>query len=311
VFRLVVGRVPGEGVSLGFEHLDVRFVRVLAGAIVGITLAVSGVFLQVMLRNPLASPDIMGLASGSGLGVMLAALAAYRAGLGNGVASAPGLGAAGSALAGALVALGVVYALSRHRGVLEPVRVVLVGVSISVICSAATMFVRQFLPDQGLGAARYVLGILRDETPSGELWAGGVVATVGLLIGMALGPALDAASLDEDESRSVGLRLDVLRVILFLTSGIMTAASVVIAGPVGFVGLICPHVVRMAVGPGHRVLVLGAAMTGVTLVVGCDVLVRAIDLGSGQLPIGVLTSLIGAPVLITMVRRDRIGLSRY
>jgi iron complex transport system permease protein len=102
----------------------------------------------------------------------------------------------------------------------------------------------------------------------------------------------------------VGVGLSRLRTVLFLTSGVLTAGSVVLAGPIGFVGLICPHAVRLLAGPGHRVLVLGSALAGAALVVGCDALVRVVDLGTGQLPIGVLTSLLGGPVLIWLLRRE-------
>ncbi|CAG0958812.1 Hemin transport system permease protein HmuU [Phycisphaerales bacterium] len=310
VIRLAVGRGTAEnpGLTWGFEHLDLRTVRVLSGAIVGVCLAVAGVFLQSLLRNPLASPDIVGLASGSGFGVMVAAFIGYKMGLGLAATEAVGLGTSGAALAGSFAALVCVWVLSRRKGLLDPIALVLVGVAVSIVASAGTKLVQGLLPDQGASVGRKLLGAIREETPERELWWTGAVALVGVAVGVACGRAMDAAALGDDEARSVGVPVRALRIVLFLGSGVLTAASVVLAGPVGFVGLVCPHVVRMLAGPGHRVLVVGGALAGVVLVIGCDVLVRMIDVGTGQLPIGVLTSLVGGPVLIGLLRRERRGL---
>lgn len=239
------------------------------------------------------------------MGVMIAALVGYKAGLGLAAVDAGGLGVSGAALLGAIAALAVVYVLSQRRGLIDPITLVLVGVAVSIVCGAGTMLVKQLLPDQGMSAGRYLMGVVRDDTPERLLWVGGVIAAVGVVVGVVCGRAMDASALGEDEARSVGVPVGALRVVMFLGAGVLTATAVVIAGPVGFVGLICPHVVRLGAGPGHRVLVVGAALAGVALVVGCDVLVRAVDVGTGQLPIGVLTSLVGAPVLIGMLRRER------
>lgn len=309
--RLAVGRGTAEdpGITWGFEHLDLRAVRVFSGAIVGVCLAVAGVFLQSLLRNPLASPDIVGLASGSGFGVMVAAFVGFKMGHGLAAIESAGVSTSGAALAGSLIALALVWALSQRKGLLDPIALVLVGVAISIVASAGTKLVQQLLPDQGMNAGRYLMGIIREETPIRELWWTGAVAAAGLALGVVCGRAMDASALGDDEARSVGVPVRALRLALFLGSGVLTAASVVLAGPVGFVGLVCPHVVRMLAGPGHRVLVVGAALAGAVMVIGCDTLVRVIDVGTGQLPIGVLTSLIGGPVLIGLLRRERRGLA--
>lgn len=302
VLRLAVGRDGQGGVRLALEFLDERWPRALAAAMVGASLALAGTYLQTLLRNPLASPDILGLASGSGLGVMIAAYVAFRAGAGLAASESIGLGTGGAAILGALGAMGLVYALSQRRGLLDPVTLVLVGVAVSILASAGTMLVRHLLPDQGQAAGRLLLGCVRDATQR-ELWIVGAVTLAGLAVGLASSRAMDAASLSEDEARSVGVALGPLRGALFVASGVLTAGSVLLAGPVGFVGLIAPHVVRMLAGPRHAWLVPGAALAGAAMVVLCDALVRAIDLGTGQLPIGVLTSLVGGPVLIALLRR--------
>lgn len=301
LLRLMVGSA-----SLSWPDgavLDIRLARVATGVIVGAALGVGGVLLQCLLRNPLASPDLVGLASGAGLGVMIAAYVAFRAG-----AQAVGIGpSAGAALVGSLGALGLVYALSQRRGLLEPVSLILVGVVVSIMCSAIGMFFQQMLPDRGLSVSRWMLGALSDDAGWTQITAAGAVVAGAIVLGCVLGPAMDAASLSDDEARSIGVPLAGLRVTLFLTAGALSAAAVMLAGPIGFVGLICPHVVRLGAGPAHRPLVLGAAIAGAALIVAADVLVKAIDLGSGRLPIGVLTSVLGGPLLVVMLRRQLRG----
>jgi iron complex transport system permease protein len=303
----------GMSATAWAQTLEVRESRVLMGVIVGAGLAVAGTMLQSLLRNPLASPDLLGLASGAGLGVMVVAYIAFKAGMGIGGASS-GVAAGGiswtastAALVGSMGALAIVFLLGQRRGLLDPVTLVLVGVVVSIMCSSGTLLIKSLLPDQGLAAGRPLLGELRDDAPRGDVWLAGVVTLVGIIVGWAAGRAMDAAALGEDEARSVGVPLGKLRVVLFVTAGALSAAGVVLAGPVGFVGLICPHAVRLLAGPSHRVLVIGAAIAGATLVVLADAVTRIIDLGSGHPPISVLTSLVGGPVLILLLRRGRAG----
>lgn len=299
VLRLMVG-----GTSFGWPQessiFDLRAQRAVCGLIVGAALAVSGVKLQCLLRNPLASPDLLGLASGAGLGVILAIYIGYRA---SGHITPAGMGAI-PALAGSLGALGLVFLLSQRRGLIDPVSLVLIGIVVSIMCAAASMFVEQLLPDQGAAARRWLLGALRDDARSRQLWIAGCVTALAIGVGVWLGPAMDAASLEEDEARSVGVRLGMLRGVLFVSAGVLAAASVTLAGPIGFVGLVCPHLVRLGAGPAHRPLIVGAALAGAALVIGSDTIVKAFSLGSGRLPINVITSLLGGPCLILMLRRQ-------
>lgn len=302
--RLAVGGMPASGEDLALV-LELRGTRLLTGVIVGAALSVAGVLLQSLMRNPLASPDLLGLASGAGLGVMIAAYLAFLAGAGIAHAGVGGAGGTAAALVGSLAALAVVYALSQRRGFLEPVSLILMGVLISIICSAGIQFIRHLLPDQGVAAGRLLLGALRDDVSLTELAAVGGVVLAGIGVGVACGKAMDAAALGDDEARSVGVPLARLRVLLFIASGALAAAAVILAGPIGFVGLICPHLVRLGAGPSHRPLIIGSALAGAALVVGADVLVRWIELDAGRLPISVLTSLVGGPMLIWMLRREQ------
>jgi iron complex transport system permease protein len=166
------------------------------------------------------------------------------------------------------------------------------------------MFLANLLPDGGFGVFRWSIGQLSDETPRITLILATVAAAAGLLAGFVMGPAMDAAALGDDEAHSSGVNLRVQRAVLFVLSGLLTAAGVVVAGPVGFVGLVCPHLVRLVAGPSHRVLIIGAALAGASLIIGADAAVRLLRLGGGLMPIGVVTALVGGPTFIVLLRRE-------
>ena len=301
-----VWRILGSGAAaaIGSEVWWLRVNRTGASIMVGTSLALAGVFLQCLLRNPLASPDLLGLASGSGFAVLLA--------IWLGLVGASGVAAGGlampivatAAICGALGALIVTYLLSRRRGVLDPVLLVLTGVAVGIVCGAGIMLLRQSLPFQYTAAAdRLLIGGIRDDTTPTEMWTIGTLTTLGAITCWWLGPSMDLASLGEDEAISLGVRLGRLRFWMFLWAGILTACSIMLAGPIGFVGLVCPHVVRLVCGPRHRPLAILAALAGAVLVLGADAIVRNIELPSGRLPLNVVTALVGGPVFIWMLRR--------
>lgn len=297
--RLLVG---------GTDQWDVlwqlRAQRVAGGIIAGSALAVAGVLLQGLLRNPLASPDLLGMASGAGLGVMTAVLIASRAGTGLGAAGL-GIAATGTAaLVGALAALALVYLLAQRKGHINPVALVLIGVIVGVVCGAG-MSVVQFLIPPGAKelASRWSAGAIRDDLTGTQLSIAGAIVAAVSIASILAARTLDAASLPEDEAASVGIAIPRLRLFLFLSSGVLAATSVVIAGPIGFVGLICPHVVRLAAGPTHRMLIVGAALAGAGLVVWADTAVKMLDVQQGRLPLSVFTAIVGGPVLVLLLRR--------
>ncbi len=293
--------VGPEGLDPPRDALEwsLRFGRILAGGAVGGALAAAGVMLQSLLRNPLAAPSVLGLTAGAGFGVTLATFLGFATG---GVIGGQTTAATGSLL-GAIGALLVVYGLAQKRGVIEPVTLILVGVVVSLICGAATVLLQHLMPEQGLVATtRWLFGSLRDDAPRGLVLTVLAVTCIGVFIGAWLGPAMDAAALDDDEALSVGVPLHRLRLILLALAGALTAGSVVIAGPIGFVGLICPHAVRLIAGPSNRIVMVGSALLGATLIILADSLIRVIDLGAGRMPIGVLTALLGGPTFIWLLR---------
>ena len=287
--------MPRDGVEW-----ELRLLRVASGLSVGAALAVAGVLLQALLRNPLAAPSILGLTSGASLGVTVWMYAGYLA-TGAIVQHRPPVLAA---LAGSLGALAIVYTLAQKRGLIDPLRLILVGVVVSIICGAGSNLVMHLMPDRGVAmAARWLLGSLHDDV--GWVWALGIggATLCAVAVSAWAGPAMDAASLGDEEAASVGVPLPGLRVSLYFLSGALTAGTVALAGPIGFVGLICPHAVRLIAGPSHRALVVGSALAGGALLVGADALVRVVDFGAGRVPIGVLTTLVGGPVFLLLLRK--------
>lgn len=281
------------------EVRGLRLHRVGLAGVCGSALAVAGVVLQAFLRNPLASPDLTGVAAGSGLGVLVAAFVAYHAGQ---VLSPVMFGPA--ALAGALATLFAVGVASRRGGRSDPVAMVLIGVSIGILAAALGLLVQQAMPpDPARPVTRWLIGSLDEQMPGWVVVTGACVVLVSTALIAWVGPTLDAASLSDEEAASVGVRVGVLRWSMFLIAGALTSVAVVLGGPIGFVGLVCPHVVRTLAGPSHRALAIGAAMAGGVMLVGADVVVRLIQFDHGRLPIGVVTALIGAPVLIAMIRK--------
>ena len=292
-------RAGGFAPSESGEILELRLMRVASAIPVGVALAVSGVLLQSLLRNPLASPYILGLTSGSGLAIAISLYVGYRA---TGNINQSSISVVPPIL-GALATIALVYALAQRRGLLEPGTLILTGVIVSIIAGALTMFVRQLLPDAGVAMTeRWLMGNLRDDTTllSWSITTG--IVAVGLAFSARLGPSLDAASLSDDEARSVGVNLARLRLTVFVLASAMTGAAVVAAGPIGFVGLICPHVMRLVVGPSHRALVIGGALFGAVLLVAADTVVTIVRFDSGRMPVGVLTALIGGPLFIAILR---------
>lgn len=284
----------------GFEW-RIRGQRVACGVIVGAALAVAGAMLQALLRNPLAEPTVLGLTYGAGLGVVVSIYLVYLA-TGS---LAQYVTPVAPAVIGACAALAVVYALGQRGGFIEPISLILVGVVVSVTCGAGIVFVQNLLPIQGWAlSVQWTMGALRDDLSWPFVaWIGALVAA-GSVLGAWLGPAMDAATLPDDEAKSVGVRLERLRLALFLAAGAMTAGAVLLAGPIGFVGLVCPHAVRLLAGPSHRPLIIGSAFAGAALIVAADALVRLVNLGGGRMPLGVLTALAGGPVFILLLRRS-------
>lgn len=297
---LVVG-LPESGL------LAIRGSAMVAGAVAGAALGLSGLAFQVLLRNPLASPWVLGVSSGAGLGLMLAAWLA-RLGGAAGVVGGVLLAGAGlpAAAVGAIAAIAIVWALARRLGGYDPVGLVLCGVVTSATFGAGIMLLQHLVPNGVRGdLVGWLMGRIPELAPNWLLLGGGTTVAVALGLAAWSGPMLDAASLGEDEARSVGVPLDGLRRGLLAIGGVLAAMAVVLVGPIAFVGLLAPHAAKWFVGPGHRGLAAATAVVGAAMLVGADAARQVIDLGGGRLPVGVLTALVGGPAFLVLLLGGR------
>lgn len=307
VLRLLIDRDPIDGLSLAWpdaSYARFRYISVFMCIAIGCALATSGVLLQALLRNPLASPFILGLSSGAGLGVMTAMYVATVTNLtifsGSNVVPA---------LIGSLMVLAIVYALGRQRGMLDPLSLVLIGVVVSAVCGALIMFLQRLAPG-GLRSdlAVWMMGNIPEGIELSRLVGILMIVLIGTAIATAMGRAMDAATFSDDEARSIGLSMGPTRIGMFALAGALAAISVAVAGPIAFVGLIAPHAARLLVGPRHTPLVPAAALTGVALLVAADAASQALDFGAGRMPVGIFTATLGGPTFIWLLKhRNRAG----
>lgn len=301
--RLLVGDPAGLHLPESPLVWELRLGRLVPGLIVGGSLAVAGVLLQALLRNPLASPDLIGASSGAGLGVMASLYVQHLMGRSVSDASVPA--GSGGAIAGALGALTLVYVLGRRSRVLDPVSLVLVGAIVAIVCSAVTVLLAHLIPGQGVAVARWTIGALSDDAPRAQVAAAGALLVLALAASLVMSRALDAGTLHDDEARSVGVNLGLVRASSFALAGLLTAGAVAVAGPIGFVGLVCPHLARLVLGPGHARVLVASCVLGAIMIVGADTVADLLPLPSGRLPIGVLTALVGGPAFIALLIRER------
>ncbi|MEM9414530.1 MAG: iron ABC transporter permease [Planctomycetota bacterium] len=304
--RLFVGSTGigwPSGVNAG--HIVVERSRMLLFAgVVGVALSVSGVALQALLRNALAEPYILGLSTGAGLGIAVQGFCASQLAV---YAGPNELGA----LVGAVLTLGVVFLASRRGGVIDRLGLLLTGVVLSTINGALIMLLHHLTKPgaQRDNLMQWMMGLL----PSRPLAWGDSAAIAVTVLGMGWlllrGPAMDVATLDDDEAHGLGIHGPRLRLGLLVTASALAAAGVVIAGPIAFVGLICPHLARLILGPAHRGVLLGSALLGATLLITANVsaeLIAYLRPGTGVLPVGIFTALVGGPAFLWMLR-PRLG----
>lgn len=301
VFGIVMSHL---GLDIGSEFTttqdavvwSIRLPRVLLGATVGAALGMAGAAFQGVFRNPLADPQLVGISGGAALGSVVAVLAAESV-IGP-IASPVG------GILGAIAAAIAVYVLARHEGRTEVVTLVLSGLAVGAIAASVAAFISVAADDARLGGPLfYGLGSLAIATWE-RLWY--TVPTV--VAAMALLPLqarrLDVLLLGEREAGHLGVDVERLRLVV---GGLATAAvgvSVAAIGSVGFVGLVVPHGVRVLVGPSHRVLLPASALGGAAMVVLADVVARTIALPL-EVPIGLLTAVIGGPVFLVLLARTR------
>jgi iron complex transport system permease protein len=275
-----------------------RLPRVLAAALVGAALASSGVVFQALLRNPLATPFTLGVSAGAALGAMLAIT------IGGAVSSWSWTVVPGASFLGALAAVAVVYvmAAARHRGFSTGV-LLLAGVTLNSFLSALILLVQYFADmTRTLQTLRWLLGDL-DVAGYRPLIVALPMLGVAFIVFAALAPALNLISLGEELAEARGVPVVRIERVAFLSASLATGAAVSISGPIGFVGIIVPHLIRLLVGPDHRVVVPASLGLGAAFLVGCDLISRT-ALAPLELPVGIVTALIGGPFFLWLLVRQ-------
>ncbi len=276
--------------------LGVRLPRILLAAAVGACLSAAGVCFQALLRNPLADPYILGISGGAGLGAILAGALAPAAGLALIVLRPV------AAFAGSLGAVLVLLALARRRGRLLPETMILLGVVINATIMAAIMFIITMADfSRYAGTMYWLIGNLSSPSP-GELTLLYVCLIPGVVALAAMGQWLNAVSGGEELATQLGLDVHRLRIISLIVASLITAASVSLAGLVGFVGLMVPHLGRVLIGPDNRLLVPASALMGGTILVIADTAARSL-FAPTQIPVGVITALFGGPCFLWLFSR--------
>jgi iron complex transport system permease protein len=294
----------------------IRAPRVLMCGLIGAVLAVSGAALQGVFRNPLADPSVIGVSSGAAVGavaaIVLGAGAGAAAGAGTtGVAgtAAGGLGLALTPIAafvGGLLAALAVYAMSRREGRTEVVTMVLTGVAVSAICGAFVGLLTFLADDAQLRSIVFwSLGSMGGATWPALTAAGPMLVAAVVLLPL-FGRPLNALVLGEREARHLGVDTERVRLAVVGLAALGTGASVSIAGIVGFVGLVTPHLLRLIAGPDHRLLLPASALGGAVLLLAADLAARTVVVPA-ELPLGVVTALVGGPFFLFLLLRTRRG----
>lgn len=276
-----------------------RLPRVLAGALVGSALAAAGVVLQALLRNPLATPFTLGVSSGAALGAVLA----ITAGLPSLLSGVPAVPAA--SFAGALGAVGIVYALAtlRQRGLSLTV-LLLAGVTLNSLFSALILFV-QYLSDfvQTPQILRWLMGNL-DVASYEPIFGALPLLGVAFVMFAWLPRPLNLMALGAESAASRGVDVRRMQRLAFFSSSLATGAAVSLGGPVGFIGIIVPHFVRLIVGSDHRLVLPAAALGGGAFLVICDVAARTI-VAPLEVPVGIITAVLGGPFFLWLLLQRR------
>ncbi len=288
----ILAVVTGQGEPLHRTLiLDLRLPRALAAFATGGLLGIAGALMQVLLRNPLADPYVLGLSGGAAVG----ALTAMVLGLGVGAVS-------GSAFAGALVSIVVVFGLAHGTGSWTPTRLLLTGVVVAAGWGAVITFMLAISPAERIPGMLYWL--MGDLAYARSPWPGLTLLLAACLLLLPLGRSLNVLARGPLQAAALGVAVRPLTWSVFVVASLLTATAVTTAGSIGFVGLIVPHILRLILGNDQRLILPAAALGGGILLTLADTLARIL-LAPEQLPVGVITAMLGVPTFLFLLYRSR------
>ncbi len=313
-FFVVVCVVTLFALSTGYQHIDwselrtdettrtiffrLRVPRVALGLLVGGSLAGVGAALQALFRNPLAEPFTLGVSGGGALGASIA----IALGLGASVAGIPLVFL--FAFAGALAFIAIVYRLASAGSIVMPGALLLAGVVLNLIALAGVLMI-QFMTDytRALQILRWMVGSL-DVVGAGLVWRMLIFLVPGLAFLLSVTRDLHLIAMDEESAAALGVDVRRTERFVYVASCLIVGVSVAVAGPIGFVGLIVPHVVRLLFGEDLRIVIPCSILLGAAFLVLADTLARTL-LGASELPVGAVTALIGGPLFLLLLSRRR------
>jgi iron complex transport system permease protein len=296
--KKIIFAMPAKGTSEYAILFNIRLPRIILGFAVGGALSLAGVLLQGMFRNPLVEPYTLGISGGAALGVALSIV--LRIAKNFGVIFMPLLG-----FLGAGVVIVLLYSLSVKKRILKMYELLLCGVMISFICSAFLMLIMAISKAEDLhGIVFWMMGSL--EEPNMKLvWAAVITSFLGLIVSYFFCFDLNALLLGEEEAMHLGVNVERTKRLLFILASLLTGISVSVAGIIGFVGLLVPHLVRMFVGNDYRILNVASFLLGGAFLIFCDTLARVV-IAPLELPVGVITGILGGSLFIYTILKKRL-----
>lgn len=280
----------------GVILMHIRLPRVFLAFMVGGCLAAVGVALQALLRNPLADPYVLGISSGAALGTAVAMLF----GIGTTVLALSALPL--FAFVGGLLSIGIIYRIAVSYGRLPVHTLLLSGVVLNAICSALIMFITSIMePNRSYGMMAWLMGTLLAPNYAALAVLCLYIAVGGGILA-AHAHALNILTLGEEAARSLGVEVERVKKCIFVIGALLTGAVVSVSGLIGFVGMVVPHAVRLVIGPDHRLLLPASALVGGMFLTLADAVARTV-LAPNEIPVGVVTALIGGPMFLGLLMR--------
>lgn len=270
----------------------IRLPRIVLGATVGFALALAGTVMQGFFRNPMADPSIIGVSTGAALGAVTFIVLPISVTFGLPV----------FAFVGALVAAFTVYLIATQDGRTPVATLLLAGIALQTFLGAVISYLLLHAGDSLQTAVVWLMGHLRHSTWWRVQLALPVVVVLFVVL-MAFARDLNVLLLGEDDAHTLGIEVERTKRILLATSSIVTAAAVAVSGVIGFVGLIVPHMMRLLVGPDHRILIPTSAIAGAAFLVATDTVAR---MGPGEMPVGIVTAALGAPFFLYLLRKEEV-----
>ena len=292
----VTGPPAGVARSTSVILFQLRLPRVLLAGVVGAALATAGAVFQALFRNPMADPAIIGVSSGAALGAIVVILAGWGAALG-------GMGVSVAAFAGALATAFVVYRLARLGPSVQVATLLLAGIAVAAIISAVISLVMTFSGQEIRSIYFWLLGGLGARGWQ-SLGAATPLVIVGIAVALGATRDLNLTALGEERASQLGLEVDRFKVLMLATGALLTAAAVSVAGLIGFVGLMTPHILRLVVGADHRRLLPASIVGGAAFMILADLAARTV-VRPEEIPVGAVTAVLGGPFFLYLLRRER------